>query len=824
MSKNGLTVVFLMALLFGLVGIEPIHSKAESPVTELLVEYAEDARMNFSEVVEGQVAERKKVSDDIELWTLKKGVDAVLLQKELQKDSNVLFVEQNAERHVTAIFSDDPFIKEQWWLPHVGAETIWSRVSEQKRSVTVAVIDSGIDTQHVDLERRILEGGQNFYNENRNVRDETGHGTKVSGIIAAEYDNGEGISGMVGPFDVKILPLKVFGAGQTTKTSYIVAAINYAVKMESDVINLSLGGPIQSDIEERAIQRAIQAGITVVAAAGNKAEEDNRPFYPASYKDVISVGSVDEKNQHVKSSNYNESLTLVAPGTSIVTTINGGAYGAGEGTSFSSPIVAGAVAILKSLQPERTPQEIKKILQSTATSLAEPGTIQYFGSGLLNLEQLDHMLPVQQIPVKRVELSAETITMDLSSGINTPSYGAIQMPNLKNTLEIAYEQEPNNTFSQANWLWENSNVRGTITETYKDADFYQLEWKSSGVLKLEGKWTKEDAAGDYNNQLLQLDLYDSKQSWIGQADYKKISNGQNGLAMEVELQSGLYYLKVSQKAANDDLFVNHEYEISNTFIPGNTVHQIPNILLGDALMEVNDRKFFLNKEDKVLEWSSTDPDVAIVDEEGAVVTRYPGTTTITFYIGNIMKTLRITVTDATTESKFVLYAKLHPGNATDQSVIWYSSDPSIAEVDQEGVVTGKSVGTVFITARARLGGVSEIATVNVVRNGKGYEFTSDFENQDVTPRKVFRVTFSQPLSPFKDYSQDLVISRESNGVGRVKEFTAKVNPMNYHQLLIEPNESWQEGHHYLTVTKNVQNTNLRSLTKESRIMFYSYYK
>ncbi|ARF18072.1 S8 family peptidase [Sporosarcina ureae] len=822
MKKSSLVILLLVSIFFGFITSKPIHSHAQSPVTEWLVEYAEDARMTFSEELEGRVEVRKKISSDVELWSVKEGIDAETLRRELQEDPNVLLIEANVERHLAAESSNDPYIVEQWWLPRVGAETIWSRVSEQKKDVTVAVIDSGIDTQHVDLQKRIQLGGQNFYNDNGNVRDETGHGTKVSGIIAAEYGNSEGVSGIAGPFDVKILPLKVFGASQTTKTSYIIAAIDHAVKLKADVINLSLGGPVKSDIEERAIQRAIQAGITVVAAAGNKAEEDNRPFYPASYEHVISVGSTDQRNQHVKSSNYNESLTLVAPGTSIFTTTNEGDYGVGEGTSFSSPIVAGAAAIVKSLQPEKTPQEIKEILQSTATRLAEPGTSLYFGSGLLSLERVHQMLPAQKIPVHSVELSAEAVTMDLASGVNSPTVALTQLATMNSAMNIVYEQEPNNTFKQANWLYENANVRGTITETSKDMDFYQVAWQTPGTLKVEGEWTKEDFAGGYNNQFLRVDLYDEKQNWIGKADDQKMFNGQNGLSMEVELPAGQYYLKVSQTAANEDFFTNHEYEISSHFTPSKLVPQRPNFLLGDVWMKVDERKFFLNEEDETFDWESTNSDVATVDNEGMVVANNPGNAIITFYVGNVVKTLRVTVTDTTTESKFALYAAVHPVNATDQTVIWSSSDPSIVEVDQRGVVTAKKVGTVFVTARAN--GAAAIATVNVVRNGVGYEFTSDFDDQKVLANKVFTVTFTQPLSPLKDYSQDIVISRDSDGGTRVLDFTAKVNPLNFKQLWIQPNTSWNEGSHYLTVTKNVQNTHLLTLHKESRMMFYSGYK
>ncbi|PIC74235.1 S8 family serine peptidase [Sporosarcina sp. P17b] len=825
MKKSSLRCLLLVLVFLGLINSEPIHSNAQSPVTELLVEYAEDVRMTFSEEVEMQVETRKRISDEVELWSLTKDADVEALQLQLQEDPTIAYVELNAEREIAADIVD-PGLNAQWWISHVRPEMIWSRVAEQRKSISVAVIDSGMDTRHIDLEKRVRTGGYNFYDSSTDVFDVTGHGTKVAGVIAAEYGNGIGVTGIVGPYDVKILPLKVFGEGNKTKTSYIVAAINYAVSRGVDVINLSLGGDLKSDIENNAIQQAIEAGITVVAASGNKAEEGNPLFYPASYDNVISVGSVDQLNQHVKSSNYNNSLTLVAPGTSIYTTSPNHGFTMGEGTSFSSPIVAGAVAMYKSLQPNTTPQQMKNLLKDTAMPLGGFTTPAYFGSGLLNLRALHDRLPPKIVPVERVELNTEAVTLDLSLGYATSEVKALSA-NKNQLAEFAsYEIEPNDTISQAtsflNYYYET--MRGRINKTSKDIDFYELVRDEPGMLDVEIYWTKGYSQDGSDNQFLNVDLYDEKKNWVAKADYQELANGRKGLAMKVELQEGYYYMKVHQESSYNERFVEQEYEISSIFIPEYSDVEIPDIILDEVSMKRGDREYFLNKEDNLVEWKSSNPEVAYVDYDGMVVANYPGSATITFYIGNARKILPVYVVDTTIEAKFTISAKVFPYNATDQRIIWSSSDPSIAEVDQNGVVTAKSVGTVFVTARARLGGVAEIATVHVVRNGKGYEFTSDFTNQDVPMDKVFRVTFTQPLSPFKDYSQDIVISRKSNGVGRVKSFTAKVNPLNYNQLLIEPNQFWQEGYHYLTVTKNVQNTNYLSLRKESRIMFYSYYK
>lgn len=803
-----------MAMLFGLFGIEPIHSKAESTVTELLVEYAEGARMTFSEEVEGQVEERKKVSPEVELWSLTEDTDVEKLQRQLQSDPTVLYVESNVERELTAD-ATDPEMQAQWWLPHVRSEAIWSRVYEQKMQVSVAVIDSGLDIKHNDLNRRIRADGYNFYNDNNNVFDETGHGTKVAGVIAAEYGNGIGVTGIAGPFDVKVLPLKVFGATSKTKVSYIVAAIDYALSRDIDVINLSFGGPIKSDIENNALQRAIAAGITVVAAAGNEGEKGNQEFYPASYDNVISVGGVDELNRHVKSSNFSEKISLVAPGTFIYTTLPYNQYGFGEGTSFSAPIVAGTAAILKSLQPEKTPQQIKKLLQDTSTPLIDSGNIVNFGSGVLNLNALHQALSPKKIPVERVELNAEAVTMDLS-------LNQVNVKNSSSFIQVNYEQEPNNTFKDANWFYTNSKMLGTITKSTLDMDYYRFRIDSPVVLELNGRWSNKIHSRGEGNKYLFIHLYDEQLNRIGQADYQILSESEKSRHMLVALSKGDYYLEVSQSNEHDIYFANQEYELTNVVKKSDLVDEMPNFL-ENVNMRVNEEKSFATDQE-LYRWTSSDSKVATVNKDGLVHALTTGATTIESFNGRVKKTYFLTVTDINAPVKVKLNESVFPSNATDSSVMWSSSDPSIAEVDQNGMVTAKEVGTVFITAIARLGGVSEIATVNVVRNGKGYEFTSDFENQDVSPGKVFRITFTQPLSPFKDYSQDLVLSREANGAKRVKEFTARVNPLNYKQLLIEPSKSWQEGYHYLTVTKNVQNTNLLSLTKESRIMFYSYYK
>ena len=819
MKKNGLFAVLFVAMFsVGFAG------GPKASATELLVEYKDDARMSFSSEMNERVEGKESISSGVELWSLTDQADVEALRLELQKNPGVLHVEENIERELAAEV-EDPGFQYQWWLPHIRPEGMWSRVSDQKKKVSVAVIDSGVDIGHADLEKRIRAGGYNFYDKTIDVSDESSHGTKVAGIIAAEYGNGIGGTGVAGPYDVKILPLKVFGNGNKTKTSIIVAAIDYAVSQKVDVINLSLGGDIASDIENEAIQRAIAEGISVVAAAGNKAEEGNKPFYPASYDDVISVGAVDSLNRHVKTSNYNDKLTLVAPGESIYTTIPLNGSGTGEGTSFSSPIVAGAIAMYKSLRPETSPQAMEKLLRASAMPLGNDGNSIYFGSGLLYLKALENTLPAKVVPVDRVEINTDVVTMDLSSGI-VSNVGSMVFSTKKNQLAryIAYEKEPNNTFSAATPfpIYEIGFLRGAIDETSKDTDFYTFTTYEPGVLKLETYWLEGDSPDGYENSLIELDVYDEKQNPIGKSEFKEGVDGLRVVALQTELQQGTYYIRVSQASSYNEMFVRDEYEIASNFTPETIDEEIPSIVIGSVTMKTGEREFFLDENDDLREWSSSDPEVADVRDGGIVVAKRPGVAMLTFYMQNVEKILYVTVEDAV-EPTFALSAKVIPAEADDRRIFWTSSDPSIVEVDQNGLITAKKVGTAFVTARAS-NGVAEIATIHVVRNGEGYKFASDFTDPYAPMDKVFRVTFTQPLSPFKDYSRDIVISRESDGAKRVRGFTAKVNPLNYKQLLIEPNTYWEVGYHYLTVTKNVQNTHLQPLAKESRFMFYAYKK
>jgi len=337
------------------------------------------------------------IAPQVELITLAEGADLELFKVRLENDPNVEFVEPNYERHLMGTVND-PGYAMQWWVPHVKAESMWIHATTQKRKIVVGVIDTGIDRNHEDLKSRIEPGGYNFYANDSILNDIHGHGTMVSGVIAAESGNGKGITGVAGPYDVSILPLKVSDTGSLT-LSNLIKAIDYAVDKKVDVLNLSLGGSKYSVLENKAIQRAIRADIVVVAAAGNEALKGNNLSYPASYDHVISVGAIDENNERSSFSNYNHLIDLVAPGERIYTTTPNDSYVAVHGTSFSAPIVAGTVAMMKGLDPNLSIDEIDSLLKTTAKDHGVPGPDPFYGAGVLDIERLIEQLGSLKDPV-----------------------------------------------------------------------------------------------------------------------------------------------------------------------------------------------------------------------------------------------------------------------------------------------------------------------------------------------------------------------------------------------------------------------------------------
>ena len=164
------------------------------------------------------------------------------LIRELESDPSIDYVEQN---YIYSTYSvpNDTYYYNLWHMGNIKAEGAWQQTIGYSREVIVAVIDSGIDYTHKDLINKIAPGGYNFLYNNNSFYDYNGHGTFISGIIAAEANNNYGITGLAGKSNVKILPIRVSNYEGLSNTTDIIKAINYCIIKQVDVINLSMGGP-----------------------------------------------------------------------------------------------------------------------------------------------------------------------------------------------------------------------------------------------------------------------------------------------------------------------------------------------------------------------------------------------------------------------------------------------------------------------------------------------------------------------------------------------------------------------------------------------------
>ncbi len=274
--------------------------------------------------------------------------------------------------------NDEFFQPYQWNLKQIDAGEGWNLANG--KDVTIAILDTGIDPAHLDLKDKILKG-YNVTTDTDDVSDKHGHGTHVAGIAAALTNNVTGIAGV--SWKSNILPVKVLNeAGEGT--SYEVAkGIYWAVDHGADVINMSLGDYNHSDILYDAVKYAYDHNVVLVSASGNDNVEE--PMYPSKYDEVLAVAAVDESRNRAFFSNYGQHVDISAPGEHIPSSYPNNNYIVMSGTSMASPHVAGLAALIRSLRPDLSNNEVYKVIAETAKDLGTKGHDPYYGFGEIDI-------------------------------------------------------------------------------------------------------------------------------------------------------------------------------------------------------------------------------------------------------------------------------------------------------------------------------------------------------------------------------------------------------------------------------------------------------
>ncbi len=296
----------------------------------------------------------------------------------LQRAPAVQYAELDAQAHIAFAPNDPEFHIHQYAPQRIRADQAWE-ITHGSPDVIVAVVDTGVDLGHPDLAGKIIPGPDLANNDSLPL-DDNGHGTHVAGIIAAATNNGIGVASI--GYETRVLAVKVLNSQGSGYYSVIAQGIVYAVDHGARIINLSLRGIIPSAVLENAIAYAWQHNALVVAAAGNDATD--APVYPAAYEHVLAVSATDWADRWWTLSNHGDYVDLSAPGVGIYSTDwreQVGPYASRSGTSMATPHVAATAALVLSVNPQLSNEELAQILTETAHDLGPAGWDSSFGFG-----------------------------------------------------------------------------------------------------------------------------------------------------------------------------------------------------------------------------------------------------------------------------------------------------------------------------------------------------------------------------------------------------------------------------------------------------------
>ena len=371
---------------------------------EILVKFRAEAPAASRGAVRGEVAGRaqRRFASGAELWRLGDGITIPEAIAQLRGAPEVEYAEPNYIVHAANI-PNDPLFPQQWPLLNTGqsggaagsdidATGAWD-ISTGGASVLVAVTDTGLDLDHPDLVPNLWTNpheipgngidddgngrvddvhGWDFVNHDAEPFDDNGHGTHVSGTIAASGDNGQGVTGVA--WRASLMPLKFLDRSGAGNTADAIDAIDYAAASGARIINASWGGGDFSQAMLESIRAAGEREVLFVAAAGNAGHDSDRiPFFPAGYDvaTIVAVAASDGLDRLATFSNFGRTkVDLAAPGVTVFSTLPGGVYGFNSGTSMATPHVSGTAALILGFAPGMAAETLRRRLIEQAEPVA----------------------------------------------------------------------------------------------------------------------------------------------------------------------------------------------------------------------------------------------------------------------------------------------------------------------------------------------------------------------------------------------------------------------------------------------------------------------
>lgn len=259
----------------------------------------------------------------------------------------------------------------QWAWQRTGL--LSSQRANWGQGIKVAVLDTGVDYLHPELKGKVLSGYDAFTGL-YDGKDVQGHGTFVAGIIL-----------QIAP-GATIIPVRVLDVNGVGSLTTVMNGLQYALDAGANVVNLSLSSDTDIKILHQLIQTANSRGVLVVSAAGN--EDSPKKYYPAGYSEGMGIAATEMLDYNASFTNYNDYMSLSAPGVNIYSMWKGGGYGWGNGTSFSTPMVAAAAAVLKTSHPTYTPDQLKAALVNAVDGFGTGCKCKGLGTGRLNFTKI----------------------------------------------------------------------------------------------------------------------------------------------------------------------------------------------------------------------------------------------------------------------------------------------------------------------------------------------------------------------------------------------------------------------------------------------------
>ena len=455
-----------------------------------------------------------------------------------------------------------------WGAAYIQADKYAAFVkANTKRSIKVAVVDSGVSS-HSKLKGRILTGKDYIDNDN-NPSDKNGHGTHVAGVIV---DCTPGIN-------VKILPVRVMNASGVGSPSVVGNGIRYAVNNGAKVVNLSLGSYYHYKYIEECITYAHNKGVTVVIAAGNECL-NTRDICPAHMKTPIVVGAINKSGKRAYFSNYGSSLDITAPGVDIKSCWLNGKYATASGTSMACPHISAVAAMYRLMNPSAKPSRIEYLVRCYAKDLGSKGTDNYYGRGV---PRMAGSITPSSVSLSKTKASVQVKkTLTLKAKI-TPSYAG------KNKL-----------------TWSSSNNKVVTV--------------NSGKLTAKGKGTAVITVKTVNGKKATCKVTVTSGS-VKTSSVGKIDEERGAAPPTMEEAPPASAQKSSAKKTSASVPAQTKDPVKMYVYPsekaGNAQVQDGSIVEGSRLA-LEAEIVPAREETPVLFWTSSDPDIASVDENGVV--------------------------------------------------------------------------------------------------------------------------------------------------------------------------------------------------------------